>query len=57
MLLSQTVHLSKNISKLKFQMYKTASHKGIASEEVLMISQVLDKEIVKLQKILLALTQ
>ncbi|MGG0470857.1 aspartyl-phosphate phosphatase Spo0E family protein [Priestia aryabhattai] len=51
MLLSKAIHLSENIKKLKFQMYTTASQKGINSKEVLMISQALDKEIAAMQKI------
>jgi hypothetical protein len=51
MLLSKAIHLSENIKKLKFQMHTTANQKGIDSEEVLMISQTLDKEIAAMQKI------
>ncbi|MGG2090721.1 aspartyl-phosphate phosphatase Spo0E family protein [Priestia aryabhattai] len=51
MLLSKAIHLSENIKKLKFQMYTTASQKGINSKEALMISQALDKEIAAMQKI------
>ncbi|MGC9934466.1 aspartyl-phosphate phosphatase Spo0E family protein [Priestia aryabhattai] len=51
MLLSKAIHLSENIKELKFQMYTTANQKGIDSEEVLMISQTLDKEIAAMQKI------
>ncbi|MGW9018703.1 aspartyl-phosphate phosphatase Spo0E family protein [Priestia megaterium] len=50
MLLSKAIHLSENIKKLKFQMHTTAIQKGIDSEEVLMISQTLDKEIAAMQK-------
>lgn len=51
MLLSKAIQLSENIKKLKFQMYTTANQKGIDSEEVLLISQTLDKEIAAMQKI------
>ena len=51
MLLSKAIHLSENIKELKFQMHTTANQKGIDSEEVLMISQTLDKEIAAMQKI------
>ena len=50
MLLSKAIYLSENIKKLKFLMYTTASQKGLDSEEVLIISQTLDKEIVEVQK-------
>ena len=57
MLLPNAKNLSENIRKLKLHLYSTASQKGIVSEEVLMISQTLDKEIVALQKILFEETQ
>ncbi|MCR8928871.1 aspartyl-phosphate phosphatase Spo0E family protein [Priestia megaterium] len=50
MLLSKAIYLSENIKKLKFHMYTIANQKGLDSEEVLMISQNLDKEIALIQK-------
>lgn len=52
MILKNVIDLRKNIRKHRQDMYELANYKGIAHPDVIKASQQLDKEIVRLQKII-----
>lgn len=53
MLLLKIVLLTKEIEKLRAELTEIAGNKGLRDEQVLKVSQHLDREIVVLQRILL----
>lgn len=52
MILKNVIDLRKNITKHQEDMHELANYKGIAHPDVIKASQQLDKEIVRLQKII-----
>ncbi|MEM1506027.1 aspartyl-phosphate phosphatase Spo0E family protein [Domibacillus sp. 8LH] len=52
MILKNVIDLRKNIKEHRQNMYELANYKGAAHPDVIKASQQLDKEIVRLQKII-----
>ncbi|MGM0922976.1 MAG: aspartyl-phosphate phosphatase Spo0E family protein [Bacillota bacterium] len=53
MIFREALDLSKSISKYRSVMYELAKNKGLSNPDVIKISQQLDTEILKAQKILI----